>query len=106
MTANNIGGILLAAGGSTRLGEPKQLIVYEGETLIRRAAETLLASCCSPAVVVVGSDERAVSELDGLDVHITRNEEWRSGMGSSLKLGLAQILEIESAVEAIVVMLC
>ena len=106
MTENNIGGILLAAGGSSRLGEPKQLIVYEGKTLIRRAAETLLTSTCSPAVVVVGDDEQAVTELDGLDIQICRNKEWRSGMGSSIKLGLARILEINANVEAIVVVLC
>lgn len=106
MTESNIGGILLAAGGSSRLGEPKQFIVYKGKTLIRRAAETLLASGCSPVVVVVGDDERSISELESLEVHIVRNEEWRSGMGSSLKLGLARVLEINAAIEAVVVILC
>jgi molybdenum cofactor cytidylyltransferase len=106
MTVSKIGGILLAAGGSTRLGEPKQLLVYEGRTLIRRAAETLAASVCSPIVVVTGDDEIPAAELTGLDVHICRNKDWRSGMGSSLKAGLAQLLEIAPAIDAAVVTLC
>ena len=106
MTVSKIGAILLAAGGSTRLGEPKQLLVYEGRTFIRRAAETLAASICSPIVVVIAEGEKPAAELTGLDVHICRNKDWRSGMGSSLKAGLAQLLEIEPAIDAAVVTLC
>lgn len=106
MTASRVGGILLAAGGSTRLGEPKQLLVYEGKTLIRRAAETLAAAHCSPIVIVVDDDERAAATIAGVDVHVYRNREWRSGMGSSLKAGLAQLLLLDPAIDAAVVMLC
>ena len=58
MTASNaqkIGSILLAAGGSSRLGQPKQLLQFKGKTLIRRAAETLVDSDCNPIVVVLGA---------------------------------------------------
>ena len=51
-----VGGLLLAAGGSSRLGRPKQLIEFEGKTLIRRAAEALVGSAFSPVVAVIGAE--------------------------------------------------
>lgn len=50
-----IGLLLLAAGTSARLGEPKQLLRYEGQSLLRRAAQTALATACRPTVVVLGA---------------------------------------------------
>ena len=59
MTENRalkIGGLLLAAGGSSRLGHPKQLVQYHGETLIRRAAKAMIDAGCSPVLVVIGGE--------------------------------------------------
>ncbi|MEO8043166.1 MAG: nucleotidyltransferase family protein [Acidobacteriota bacterium] len=107
MTESRIGGILLAAGGSSRMGEPKQFLIFDGKTLLGRAAEALTASGASPIVVVTGSDhKRVVSELEGLAVHLKSNDDWGSGMGSSLKAGLARLLEIEPLIDAVVVTLC
>src|SRR6266436_6097658 len=47
----SIGVIILAAGASTRMGTPKQLLLYGERTFLRRAAETALASACHPVVV-------------------------------------------------------
>lgn len=102
-----IGGILLAAGGSSRLGRPKQLLEFNGKSLIRRAADTLVNSNCRPITVVLGAEtERSTAELDGLDVAICINENWQSGMSSSIVAGLNSLLKTEPTLDAVVVTLC
>lgn len=103
----NIGGILLAAGGSSRLGRPKQLLEFNGKTLIRRAAETLVNSNCRPITVVLGAEtERSTAELEGLDLAIIINQNWQSGMSSSIVAGLNSLLEAEPTLDAVVITLC
>lgn len=110
MTADDspkIGAILLAAGGSSRLGRPKQLVEFQGKTLIRRAAEMLVASVCSPVVVVLGAEiARCSDELAGLDISICINENWSDGISSSIKTGLRDLLELQPDVDAAVIALC
>jgi molybdenum cofactor cytidylyltransferase len=110
MTATDtglIGGILLAAGGSSRMGHPKQLIEFEGTTLIRRAASHLANSVCDPCVVVLGSDADACErELSGVNIDICVNPDPASGMSTSLKAGLTTVLEIDQDISAVVVTLC
>ena len=110
MTENSkakIGGLLLAAGGSSRLGQPKQLLQFEGKTLIRRAAETLVISQCDPIVVVLGAEiEGFNSEIADLRVDICINENWQTGMSSSIISGLGSLLEIEPELDAVVITLC
>lgn len=101
--------ILLAAGSSSRLGQPKQLLAYEGQTLLRRAAETAVATGSQPVVVVTGAEhEKLLPELADLPVHIERNLKWEQGMGSSLQVGLAA-LEAQAGftvASAVIVLLC
>lgn len=110
MTANNelkIGGILLAAGGSSRLGRPKQLVEFQGKTLIRRTAETLVHSRCDPIVVVLGSEiDGSTAELAGLPVNICINTDWQAGMSSSIVSGLNSLLAIEPELDAVLIALC
>lgn len=110
MTENDstkIGGILLAAGGSSRLGRPKQLVQYREKTLIRRAAESLLEAGCSPVVVVLGGEvDGSKAELQGLSAEIAVNTEWASGMSSSIVCGLHRMLEIEPRIDAVLIALC
>lgn len=102
-----IGGILLAAGGSARLGRPKQLLNFKGKTLIRRAAETLVDSQCDPIVVVLGAEiKHSTAELSDLDVHIFVNETWQDGMSTSIVCGLHALLDAAPDLEAIVITLC
>ena len=104
MSSPPIGVILLAAGGSTRLGSPKQLLTYQGKTLLRHAAETALATGCRPVVAVLGSSaERLRVELAGLDVRLVDNSAWTRGMGTSVRLGVAA-LDTDAA--GVLLMLC
>lgn len=110
MTGNKdakIGGLLLAAGGSSRLGRPKQLVRHRGKALIRHAAEALVDAGCCPVGVVLGYEiEGSTAELSGLDVHMFVNEEWQSGMASSIVHGVRQLLLIEPTLDAVLITLC
>ena len=97
--------MILAAGASTRMGTPKQLLVYNGQTLLRRAAETALASVCCPVVVVLGANAVQVGAELELPVIVTRNHEWETGMGSSLRAGFDAVLAADAGVDAVVVLL-
>ena len=101
---NNIALVLLAAGGSTRMGSPKQLLPYRERPLIRHAAETALASGCDPVVVVLGAHvEEIRAALNGLDVVVVENTEWELGVGTSIRAGIsgAEILGCEGAILAL-----
>jgi molybdenum cofactor cytidylyltransferase len=103
----SVGLILLAAGSSTRLGRPKQLLPYRNRTLLRHAAETALASECHPIVVVLGAQaEQMQLELTGSEVQITENFDWEQGMGSSIRVGLTALETISPNLGGTVVMLC
>lgn len=102
-----VGLILLAAGGSSRLGHPKQLLLYQGRTLLRHAAETALLSVCRPVVVVLGAHPELLRpELSGLDVLAVKNPFWEAGMGSSIRTGLAALDAASPELAGIVLMLC
>jgi molybdenum cofactor cytidylyltransferase len=86
----SIATIILAAGASSRLGgEPKQLLLQNGTTLIRRMAETALSLQTGPVVVVLGANEERIRrEIVDLPIHLPVNANWREGMASSLQVGL------------------
>ncbi|NOK34504.1 nucleotidyltransferase family protein [Corallococcus exercitus] len=95
--------VVLAAGGSSRLGQPKQLLRHEGTSLVWRAARYALSA--SPVVVVVLGARRddVASELDGLTVRCVDNPDWALGQGSSLHAGLRAL---PPDVDGAVLMLC
>ncbi|MEW6431298.1 MAG: nucleotidyltransferase family protein [Myxococcota bacterium] len=86
----DVAAVVLAAGASTRLGRPKQLLELEGETLVRRAARVALEAGCHPVVVVEGAVPLA-DALAGLAVERVQCVDWARGPGASLKAGLAQV---------------
>jgi nicotine blue oxidoreductase len=82
--------VVLAAGGGRRYGGPKALVRLDGRLLVERAAQTVRDGGCAPVIVVLGAqadDVRAEADLGGAVV--VENKGWRSGMGSSLRAGLA-----------------
>ncbi|MFH1186138.1 MAG: selenium cofactor biosynthesis protein YqeC [Chloroflexota bacterium] len=82
-------GIVLAAGGATRFGKPKQLLAWRGEPLVRVAAHAAIKSGLSPVIVVTGaSAEQVESAVADLPALMARNEQWQDGQASSIRVGL------------------
>ena len=103
----NVAAVILAAGGSTRLGSPKQLLDFRGRSLLRHAAETALATDCRPVLVVLGSGaDRLQTELAGLDVHTVENRAWELGMGTSIRCGLETLATLAPDVDGALLTLC
>ncbi|MEV4090904.1 nucleotidyltransferase family protein [Streptosporangium saharense] len=86
MTRAESAGLLLAAGGGSRLGEPKALVELDGERLVDRGVRLLREGGCHPVVVVLGAADAQVR-----GAVVVRNPDWRTGMGSSLRVGLAAL---------------
>lgn len=102
------GAVVLAAGASTRIGIPKQLLQFRGQTFLRRAASVALEAGCRPVVVVVtGANAAACREsLRGFDVLEAENQRWESGMSSSVRVGIEALVTANPRIAAIVLMLC
>lgn len=100
--------ILLAAGASVRLGQPKQLVQFQGQSLLRRAAETAVAAAAGlPVLVVTGAlHQGLLPELVDLPVQAVHCQEWEQGMGASLKTGLTQLSALVSSPTDCTIMLC
>jgi molybdenum cofactor cytidylyltransferase len=97
--------VILAAGSSSRLGRPKQLLQYQGQTLLRRAVDTALATQCGPVVVVLGSGSEQVSkQISGTSASVRINPNWQNGIGSSIKIGISAIAETQC--DAVMLVLC
>lgn len=85
-----VGAVVLAAGASTRLGRPKQLVCYAGEPLVRRAARAAVDAGAQPVVVVLGARAAEVAPaLDGvIGVEVITHAYWADGLGASLAAGV------------------
>jgi molybdenum cofactor cytidylyltransferase len=90
--AGPVAAIVLAAGGSARMGRNKLLFPLSGETVLRRAARQATAAGLDPVVVVLGHEAgRARAELAGLACRPVVNPHWAQGINGSLRTGLAAL---------------
>ena len=102
-----IGAVILAAGESSRFGRPKQLIQFRGKSLVRRIADAAGEAGCEPIAVVAGSEaEKVRAELRGARVKIFDNQNWRAGIGGSIRLGVQGLIDIQAKPEAIALLVC
>src|SRR5438046_1682888 len=108
MSASPIGIIVLAAGASVRLGEPKQLLRYQGLTLLRRAVNAALDSQCCPVIVVLGAKADILrDEIAETGTQTVVNQGWDEGMSSSIRCGISALERATSGqASAAVLMLC
>jgi molybdenum cofactor cytidylyltransferase len=103
----SVGLILLAAGSSSRLGEPKQNLMYEGQPLLQRAVQTALASACKPVVVILGANAEAFqTSLNDLPVQTIFNPDWPEGMASSIRSGISALNEMSPDLDGAIIMVC
>jgi CTP:molybdopterin cytidylyltransferase MocA len=96
---------VLAAGGSARLGVPKQLINFRGEPLVRRAARSVAEAGAAPVVVVTGAEATDIAlALDGLSHTSTVvNERWRTGLASSLATAVRELQRLDARADGVLI---
>ena len=99
--------VILAAGASRRLGQAKQLVKIDGEPLLGRTVRLAAQASCQPIVVVLGFEaDRIRRALDGFRVIVAVNENWRAGIGSSMRCGVETALQISLPPKDILLMVC
>ena len=104
--AGRAAGLLLAAGGGSRLGRTKALVELDGTTLVERGVAVCQAAGLSPVVVVVGAEADAVAErVRAAGGEPVTNPDWEQGMGSSMAVGLDALSGRTEAVAAVVAVL-
>jgi len=105
---DNTGIIILAAGNSSRLGQPKQLLKYKDKTLLRHAVETAVATRYSgPVLVVTGSlHDELFKECNGLQASLVHNVNWQQGMASSIHTGVKALLRAKPDINGALIILC
>ena len=99
-----LGAVLLAAGPSTRLGQPKQLVRLDGESLVRKSARLMLDAGLDHVTVVCGCGaDRVKEEIADLPVGTVYNRDWEQGMGSSINCG---VRFMPQGVDGVMLMVC
>jgi molybdenum cofactor cytidylyltransferase len=99
--------VILAAGNSSRLGRPKQLLPYQGKTLLTHVVTEALAASLSPVVVLTGAYQEMVQDsLRGHRVELIHNPLWETGMASGIVAGLGKALSIEPHLQSVIVAVC
>jgi molybdenum cofactor cytidylyltransferase len=107
MIGRNIAIIILAAGASTRMGRPKQLLPYQGSSLIKHTIDNAIASVCKPIVVILGANAVQIrSEISESAINIVDNPDWHLGMSSSIRRGILSLMTDFQAIEAAVITVC
>lgn len=103
---NNIGVVILAAGDSTRLGRPKQLVQFKGKALLQHAIDQVVQLEVGPSVVVLGGNKDQISSrIDPKGLQVVLNSDWQHGIASSMQVGFEQILSNERKIDHIMFVL-
>lgn len=103
----SIGVIILAAGASSRLGQPKQLVRFDGKSLLQNTLDSTKELRLNPRILVLGAKQREILEKVELnDFKLTPNEDWKDGMASSLKIGLQFALELNPQQIGMLILVC
>jgi molybdenum cofactor cytidylyltransferase len=98
MSAGHVA-LVLAAGGSARLGQPKQLLTRDGEALVHRAVRLAIESGASQTFVVIGAHAEAVIDaVRDLPCHAIENARWAEGLSSSLRCVASRLVAAGSCV--------
>lgn len=107
MSAKTIGIILLAAGASKRLGQPKQLLAYGNQSFLQYSLQTAIASKAFSVVVVLGAQAQIIQEkIKETTAHIVVNNNWTEGMASSIRCGIDFFNKVHPSADGVILMMC
>jgi len=103
---NRIGIIILAAGASTRLGEPKQNLLFRGKSLLNHALAVAKESDCTPILIITGAHTFEANEINGSGVYVVQNPDWQKGIAASISLGVSYLQQKEPNISGVILMVC
>ncbi len=98
--------LILAAGESRRMGSPKQLLAWEHTTLLGHAIETAISSRADQVLVLLGAEASDILNslnMDGIEIIV--NEDWKEGLGSTIRKGVIFIESLDPVPDAVLLML-
>ena len=99
--------ILLAAGASSRLGRPKQLLLYQGKTLLQHGIQAAIDTGTKRIITVIGANANfLIKETANQSIEVILNEQWEEGMASSIRCGIHKLLETAPEINAVIIMVC
>jgi molybdenum cofactor cytidylyltransferase len=99
--------VVLAAGESSRIGQPKQLLGFRGKTLVHRAVDAAIEASCSPVIVVTGYAHAEVKDaLAATNAILVQNSHWREGVGTSIRIGIRYVIDNAANVDAALLLVC
>lgn len=104
MISKKVAGVILAAGGSSRFGEIKQLLPWKNKNIINTVVETAALAGLDPILVVLGANAGLIqASLDNETIQVVTNPDWDKGQSTSLKAG---VTAIRHAVDGVLFLLC
>lgn len=99
--------IILAAGASRRLGQPKQLVRIAGETLLARTIRVVREAGADPVLVVLGANRKSIADaVDLRAVQVVANADWEQGIASSIRAGIESLLHLKSDAKGAMILVC
>lgn len=103
----SVAAIIVAAGSSSRLGEPKQLILIDGEPLLQRAIRCAVEAGASPVFVMLGAHRDLIEHsIDFRSAKLVVNDEWEEGLASSIRMGVKTAQTEAPTAEGLLLMTC
>jgi molybdenum cofactor cytidylyltransferase len=99
--------IVLAAGRSSRLGSPKQLLPYQGKTLLQHSIDSAKEIGSNQVIVVLGSGKELIeNKINDDGILIVENSNWESGIASSIKAGINALTDILPDIDSAILITC
>lgn len=99
--------MILAAGASRRMGQPKQLLPYKEQTLLSYVTKCAIASAGNPVIVILGANaEKIEPEIASLPIRIVKNNKWNQGISSSIRCGISYIQKQYLNLDGVVFLTC
>lgn len=96
--------IILAAGNSSRLGSPKQMLSFKGRTLLATTVEAAEHTSCAPIVLVLGAFANEIlTAHPELKINHIINDSWAEGMSTSIAAGLGKMIDLEPSTENVII---
>ena len=104
---NKTGIIILAAGSSSRLGQPKQLLSYQDKSLLENTIEAAKVAANNVVVVILGGNyEPVAGHIENSGIRTIYNSSWEEGISSSIRIGLSGLTQEYDDLDAVVLAVC